>query len=426
MSALTRMNIDNKLIRLIVKLYEKAKFFVEIDGVKSNTYKQETGIRQGCPLSPYLFLIVMTVIFHDIHKDDKTKTKKHRVGEANLEEILYADDTICISEDAKALTRLLREIEKEGNKYGLRLNKDKCELIRIFRGGEFSNTDKVFFSSGQEVKPVAEAKYLGCWLNDKGDPEREVKQRVATCMSIVKKLDLFWKKANPSTKTKLITYDAIIRAKLLYGLESAAMNETVKHKLDVFQLKGLRKILNVKTTFVDRSKDNQTLLNMAQRAINHDTPDGKVPKELKKFSHIYEERKLRCLNKVITAEEGSPSKVMTFKKGTMQPLKVNIRPGTKRRIGKPRIKWVETGLEALWKLVGETIKPDVKNILLNLDNEEHTALLTQAATLDIHKKPNSETPATAQAASRATMRSAWQTATRPHFFSLAEAGLHIR
>ena len=68
-SALERHDIAPQLINLIKDIYKKATFFVGIDGQKSHTYKQETGIRQGCPLSPYLFLVVMTTIFHDIHDD---------------------------------------------------------------------------------------------------------------------------------------------------------------------------------------------------------------------------------------------------------------------------------------------------------------------------------------------------------------------
>ena len=71
--------------------------------------------------------------------------------------MLFADDTICISENARALSRLLQEIEKEGDKYGLKLNYDKCELISIHRGGDLAVGDKVYFRSGQEVKNKNEA-----------------------------------------------------------------------------------------------------------------------------------------------------------------------------------------------------------------------------------------------------------------------------
>ena len=64
--ALERMNVDVKIINIIKQLYKRTEFKVEIDGVQSEWEEQSTGIRQGCPLSPYLFLVVMTVMFHDI------------------------------------------------------------------------------------------------------------------------------------------------------------------------------------------------------------------------------------------------------------------------------------------------------------------------------------------------------------------------
>ena len=109
-------------------LYNNPTFLVEAENQKSEWYKQSTGVRQGCPLSPYLFLIVMTVIFHDIHKQDRTKTEEHRVPNADFSEVLFADDTICVTTNVAAMNRLLNAIEEESGKYGLKLNKSKCEF----------------------------------------------------------------------------------------------------------------------------------------------------------------------------------------------------------------------------------------------------------------------------------------------------------
>ena len=50
-----------------------------------------------------------------------------------------------------------------------------------------------------------------------------------------------------------------LNPKSLYGLESAPLNEYTKHELDIFQLKGIRKILGIKTTFIDRSQDTKRI-----------------------------------------------------------------------------------------------------------------------------------------------------------------------
>ena len=43
---------------------------------------------------------------------------------------MYADDTICIGTDTRSINKCLAEIDKEGDKYGMKLNKGKCEVIK--------------------------------------------------------------------------------------------------------------------------------------------------------------------------------------------------------------------------------------------------------------------------------------------------------
>ena len=112
--ALERMNVPTKYSNIIRQIYKKPTFMIEIDGQQSGWKQQQTGIRQGCPLSPYLFLIVMTVMFHDIHNDTQHQKDMgtDRILGAVFDEVLYADDTIIHSTDAKKVEKLLHKIEQ--------------------------------------------------------------------------------------------------------------------------------------------------------------------------------------------------------------------------------------------------------------------------------------------------------------------------
>ena len=55
---------------------------------------------------------------------------------------------------------------------------------------------------------------------------------------------------------KVYTADAVLRSKLLYGLESAQLKPSVLKKLETFQLRILRKIVNIDTTYINRVDTN--------------------------------------------------------------------------------------------------------------------------------------------------------------------------
>lgn len=112
------------------------------------------------------------------------------------DEILYADDTICVSENENAMNRLLAEIEQLGATYGLKLNKKKCEYIK------FGEAHAVHFSDGTPVPLQHEVKHLGCKLNDKGDPTREISKRIQDCMATLNKLHVLFYSTNNKTGRK--------------------------------------------------------------------------------------------------------------------------------------------------------------------------------------------------------------------------------
>ena len=201
------------------------------ESLQSEWKKQETGIRQGCPLSPYLFLILMTVMFHDIHADEQLneELKEDRILGAMFDEILYADDTIIHSTTSDKVAKLLHKIQEQGRSYGLKLNKDKCEAMTV-RG-----ISEVYFQEGGRVKEMEESRYLGCYLNNETKASRELNKRMGDVVSTWKRLEVFWKHSNTCKRTQLHIYDAIIKSKLLYAHETANLTAAQQNRLDPCQ-----------------------------------------------------------------------------------------------------------------------------------------------------------------------------------------------
>ena len=137
LKTLERFNVPAKLINAIKMLYNEPTFTVNINGGKSKQKKQNTGIRQGCPLSPYLFLIVMTAIWKDINAELEVRRAQHpsryrtKITDPDpppFNEVLYADDTILLQTKAKWAEEQIELLEREANKYGLKLNQKNANI----------------------------------------------------------------------------------------------------------------------------------------------------------------------------------------------------------------------------------------------------------------------------------------------------------
>ena len=205
-------------------------------------------------------------------------------------------------------------------------------------------------------------------LNDKGDPKKEVSKRISECMAILNKMDPCWKHLENPTKWKLRIYDAVIKTKLLYGLESVQLNDSLKKRLDAFQLKGLRKILRMSTTFVDRANTNQTVYAHAEQQMNLgvDATSHKY-KQIKKLSEAYEtKRRMVTLGIIKQRNTNDPKIKITMQRDTLALTEYN-----KKRVGRPKNVWWHYALVELWQWIGLKKNSSYRNVELNMKNAQH-------------------------------------------------------
>ena len=78
--------------------------------------KPYAGICQGCPLSPFLFVILMTVLIHDARAN-----LSQQVGATQAEKLLYADDTLLLGVSAVHVAEFASAVSRVGQNYGMQL-----------------------------------------------------------------------------------------------------------------------------------------------------------------------------------------------------------------------------------------------------------------------------------------------------------------
>ena len=95
------------------------------------------GVRQGCPLSPYLFVICVELLAIAV-RNDKNIVGIDIGGEC-FKIIQYADDrTLTLTGGPTSIRNALSLFESFKSVSGLRINLDKTEIVRI---GKYRDSD---------------------------------------------------------------------------------------------------------------------------------------------------------------------------------------------------------------------------------------------------------------------------------------------
>ena len=350
--SLSRLGFPDHYLDVIQDCYRKPEFYVKDEYGTSQTKVQSSGIRQGCPLSPFLFVMVMTCVDTDIREAVSCHVINNRIPGLDYDMVYYADDTILFSLSNRGLNELLSLTEKISQQYGLHLNRGKCVAIPM------NNDGRIHFADGSALTKCSEATYLGNELNQEVNIQHEILNKIQEVHRAWFKLSSYWKATCASKKWKLIVFDAIIRSKLLYGLETVHLTQAMYKRIDAFQYRSLRRILGMPSTFINRANTNKKLLEAATAAA---FPTRGDRRKIASFSNYHQERRAKLLGHVLRSGNEDPTRQISFLPGTACRIDYG-----KRRCGRPRQNWLHFAKKFVYEqrlsnfnYTGSTIEDEV-------------------------------------------------------------------
>ena len=159
--ALKRYGVPEGVLNLVTNVYTSQLFQVKAAGQTSEILQAKSGIIQGCPFSPYLFLIVHRMILFDVDKqllEDGGLLPWVSSQQTPFYDPAYADDMALIDTAAHS---------------NLQLNWSKSLLLE-----SPSSQNHVYNQHVETVKEVEHAKYLGDILSRNGSSKKDVTERL--------------------------------------------------------------------------------------------------------------------------------------------------------------------------------------------------------------------------------------------------------
>ena len=121
---LQKVGIEGTYLNIIKAIYDNPTANLVLNGEKLKAFPLWSGTREGCPLSPLLFNIVLEVLATAIREGKEIKGIQ--IGNEEIKGSLPADNMILYIENPKDATRKLLDLINEfGKEAGYKINAQK-------------------------------------------------------------------------------------------------------------------------------------------------------------------------------------------------------------------------------------------------------------------------------------------------------------
>ena len=238
---LSQYNVPICLISDITQMYSDTSACVSTELGPTEWFKTTSGVLQGDPLSPYLFVVLLDYALKKTLQDDVGFVVCRRIGRRHpaihIGALAYADDFCLLAESIDDVECSLHRLETSAAEIGLTINYNKTKVMHLGQ----TSARHVRFANGDPVDSCDKYEYLGVPISN---AETVFISRLSKAWTAATKLrSIFNSKANDSIKIGLCR--SAVESMLLYGLECLPLTLTVQDKLDSAYRRILRHALVV-------------------------------------------------------------------------------------------------------------------------------------------------------------------------------------
>ncbi|CAI5484258.1 unnamed protein product [Closterium sp. Yama58-4] len=158
------MGIPEEFVSWTEGLHRETGTRVHVNGWTGGTVAVKKGVRQGCPLAPYLFLCAVEPLCQELTKC-KLGIGRRDVGK--LAYLGYADDTSLLLRGAEQVSVAAGFLDEFGEKSGLQVNRDKTVLFPLGKNRGKPPPPDLQYKWADKGEPE---RLLGIWITPNGDP----------------------------------------------------------------------------------------------------------------------------------------------------------------------------------------------------------------------------------------------------------------
>ncbi|KAM9952408.1 hypothetical protein ACTFIT_003107 [Dictyostelium discoideum] len=200
--SLQHINIPTNIINLIMNLLTKSEARIEINGRTTIPFEIKRGVKQGDPLSPTLFVLVIEALARKILQDDRITGLPLNNSNHREKFQSFADDSASMVPDSQQLELVLQHFNSFCKATSSKLNIDKSSSILI--GNPDNTNQRIPISTNPE-------RYLGYFFTGKG-----ITRKMPEILNTIRSSLVLWKTTDSTIKTKTNILKAFALSKLTY------------------------------------------------------------------------------------------------------------------------------------------------------------------------------------------------------------------